>query len=102
MRGAPHDLKGEYRYACEDCAAGAGGAARFVVCERCWDAMQAGEWVHAGGGHTFSARAPSDRRHNTAAWDGAEDVWAGAYAGGPGGAASAARARERLRERAGL
>eukprot|EP00899_Mesostigma_viride_P029642 jgi/Mesvir1/9863/Mv22401-RA.1 len=80
--------KGEYRYHCTTCEG-------FNLCETCWDVRQAGGGTHPKD-HVFEYIQPREQRHSIYHVESSNSPW-GSFTG-----ASAARARERLKDRTGL
>ncbi|GFR44009.1 hypothetical protein Agub_g5155 [Astrephomene gubernaculifera] len=83
--------RGEFRYECERCSG-------FNLCEGCWDKYLAGSLSppHPRD-HPFQTHHPKVNPHNIYSHTSATNPWGVVLAGG-----SAARARERLKERTGL
>ncbi|KAG2484705.1 hypothetical protein HYH03_016533 [Edaphochlamys debaryana] len=83
--------KGEFRYECDKCQG-------YNLCETCWDKYQAGNLQppHPRE-HPFRTHHPHASQHGLNANETASNPWGVLISGG-----SAARARERLKQRTGL
>ncbi|PNW79881.1 hypothetical protein CHLRE_08g370350v5 [Chlamydomonas reinhardtii] len=82
---------GEFRYECETCSG-------YNLCETCWDKFMGGTLSPAHPReHPFRTHHPKAAQHNLHSAESANNPWGVQLAGG-----SAARARERLKDRTGL
>jgi hypothetical protein len=89
LRTRSHETpKGEFRYACSTCP-------DYHLCEICFDKLGKGEFQHA---HAFTSVPPRESLHGAFGQQPTESNPWGLQLNG----ASAARARERLRDRTGL
>lgn len=83
----------QHRFRCSTCA---DAAKAFDLCERCFDRLSREPELHIPG-HHFVHVPPKERLHNLRNAETANNPW-----GMPLSGSSAARARERLKERTGL